>query len=80
MAEIKDKLVNVEDLSALHEYNKLAYMPIDATAEDIGVYTKEEVNTAIQTATTAENIGVYTKEEVDAAIQTAIGDIMDTGF
>ena len=27
MAEIKDKVVTVESLSALHEYNKIAYMP-----------------------------------------------------
>ena len=28
MAEIKDKVVTVESLSALHEHNKSAYMPM----------------------------------------------------
>ena len=27
MAEVKDKIVTVESLSAVHEYNKEAYMP-----------------------------------------------------
>lgn len=34
MAEIKDKVVTVESLSALHEYNKETYMP---TWVDLGV-------------------------------------------
>lgn len=42
MAEIKDKIVSVEDLSTLHEYNKTTYMPIGTIAEDIGVSTKKE--------------------------------------
>lgn len=42
MAEIKDKIVSVEDLSALHEYNKTTYMPIGTTAEDISAYTKKK--------------------------------------
>lgn len=63
MAEIKDKIVSVEDLSALHEYNKTAYMPIGTTAADMGVYTKEEV---------------YTKAEVDAAIKAAIEAITNS--
>lgn len=28
MAEIKDKVVTVESLSALHEHNKITYMPM----------------------------------------------------
>ena len=34
MAEIKEKVVTVESLSALHNYNKVAYMP---TWVDLGV-------------------------------------------
>lgn len=64
MAEVKDKIITVESLKALHDYNQSAYMPIDTTAEDIGVYTKEQV---------------YTKEEVDAAIKAAIEAITNSG-
>lgn len=64
MAEVKDKIITVESLKALHDYNQGAYMPIDTTAEDIGVYTKEQV---------------YTKEEVDAAIKAAIEAITNSG-
>ena len=64
MAEVKDKIITVESLKALHDYNQGAYMPIDTTAEDIGVYTKEQV---------------YTKDEVDAAIKAAIEAITNSG-
>lgn len=64
MAEVKDKIITVESLKALHDYNQGAYMPIDTTAEDIGAYTKEQV---------------YTKEEVDAAIKAAIEAITNSG-
>ena len=64
MAEVKDKIITVESLKALHDYNQGAYMPINTTAEDIGVYTKEQV---------------YTKDEVDAAIKAAIEAITNSG-
>lgn len=34
MADIKDKVVNVESLSTLHEYNKRAYMSSDNPTGD----------------------------------------------
>lgn len=64
MAEVEDKIITVESLKALHDYNQGAYMPINTTAEDIGVYTKEQV---------------YTKDEVDAAIKAAIEAITNSG-
>ena len=64
MAEVKDKIITVESLKALHDYNQGAYMSINTTAEDIGVYTKEQV---------------YTKDEVDAAIKAAIEAITNSG-
>ena len=33
MAEVKDKIVTVESLAALHEYNKNTYFSVDNTAE-----------------------------------------------
>ena len=51
MAEIKNKLVTVESLLALHEYNELTYTQQDLDTSILNnVYTKEEVDTAIQTA------------------------------
>ena len=50
MAEVKDKTVTVEALSALHEHNKTAYMPIDGVYTKEEVYTKAEVDAAIQAA------------------------------
>ena len=74
MAEIKDKIVSVEDLSALHEYNKKSYMPIGTTAEDIGAYDKEDVYTKAEVYSKEE---IYTKAEVDELIRIAIEEIME---
>lgn len=82
MAEVKDKIITVESLKALHDYNQSAYMPIDTTAEDIGVYTKEQVYNKEEVYTKEEVYNkeqVYTKEEVDAAIRAAIESITNSG-
>lgn len=82
MAEVKDKIITVESLKALHDYNQSAYMPIDTTAEDIGVYTKEQVYAKEEVYSKDEVYAkgqVYTKEEVDAAIKAAIEAITNSG-
>lgn len=44
MAEVKDKVVTVESMSALHEHNKETYMTkVDPTGS--GTMTIDEVNT-----------------------------------
>lgn len=43
MAEVKDKVVTVESLSALHEHNKNTYMPmVDPTGS--GTLTIDSIN------------------------------------
>ena len=43
MAEIKDKIVTVESLSALHEHNKNAYMPV-VNPTGSGTLTIDNIN------------------------------------
>lgn len=61
MAEVKDKVVTVESLSALHEYNKASYMQVEPPYIVLKSSTE---NSAKRFMITVDDDGVLTATEI----------------